>query len=154
MTRIEKQIVVGRPVTLVFDYARTWRNIPTYLDYVREVRPLTEQIEGLGARYSVDITFMGLRMHSEWETVEYSENEGWTFTAPLMGVVARKLWRFEPVDGSTRISFTLEYDPKPPVIAPLVDALVLRRQWDQIYQRGMENLKRILESEPPQDTTG
>jgi uncharacterized membrane protein len=148
MTRIYKQIVIRRPMGEVLTFARDWRNIPRYLDYIQSVRALTEKTEGAGARLSVNLTFLGRRMTSEWETVEYDESEGWTFKAPLMGVEARKHWHFEPVDGSTKVSFTLDYDPKPPVFAPLVDALLFRRKWDQIYDRGLQNLKRIVEAEP------
>jgi uncharacterized membrane protein len=153
MTRIEKQIVVARPTEDVLRFTRDWRTIPRYLDYIQEVKPLTENTEGVGARLLVNLTFRGRKMSSEWETVRYDEGEGWTFTAPLMGIVARKHWRFEPVGESTRASFTLEYDPKPPIIAPLVDALLYRREWDQIYERGMQNLKRIIEAEPMKETT-
>ncbi len=149
MTRIAKQIVVGKPVAVVLAFARDWRNIPRYLDYVQSVQPLSGKTEGVGAKYFVNLTFLGRRMHSDWETLAYDETAGWTFKAPLAGVEARKVWRFESVDpGSTRVSFTLEYDPRPPIIAPLLDVLVLRRQWSQIYERGLQNLKRIVESGP------
>jgi len=151
MTRIHKEIVVARPVGDVLRFARDWRNMPRYLDYIQSVQPLTENTKGVGTKLLVNLTFLGRRMSSEWETVEYNADEGWTFKAPLMGVEALKHWRFEPVGESTRVSFRLEYDPKPPVIAPLVDALLLRRKWDQIYERGMQNLKQILESESPLD---
>ncbi len=153
MTRIEKQIVVARPTEDVLRFARDWRTIPRYLDYIQEVKPLTENTEGVGARLLVNLTFRGRKMSSEWETVRYDADEGWTFKAPLMGVEALKHWRFEPVGESTRVSFTLEYDPKPPIIAPLVDALLYRRKWDQIYERGMQNLKRIIEAESTEETT-
>lgn len=149
MTTIKKEIIVARPVEDVLRFARDWRNIPRYLDYVQSVKPLAESSEGVGAKLHVNLTFLGRSMKSEWETVEYKVEEGWTFKAPLMGVDALKHWRFEPVGESTRVSFVLEYDPKPPIIAPLADVLLLRRKWDQIYERGMQNLKQILESEPP-----
>jgi uncharacterized membrane protein len=152
MTRIEKQIVVTRPLDDVLRYTKDWRNIPRYLDYIQEVKPLTETTEGMGARYLVNLTYLGRKMTSEWETIDYDEREGWTFAAPLMGIVARKNWHFEPVGESTKISFALAYDPKPPVIAPLADALLLRRKWDQIYERGMQNLKRVLEAQTPKET--
>lgn len=153
MTRVEKQITVARPTEDVLRFACDWRTIPRYLDYIREVKPLTENTEGKGARYLVHLTYLGRKMTSEWETIEYDQQKGWVFTAPLMGIVARKHWHFEPVGESTRVSFALEYDPKPPVIAPLLDALLLRRKWDQIYERGLQNLKRIIEAEPTQGTT-
>ncbi len=151
MTRIEKQIVVERPAEDVLRFARDWRTIPRYLDYIQEVKPLTEVTAGKGAKYLVNLTYLGRKMTSEWETIEYDERKGWTFAAPLMGIVARKHWRFEPMGESTRVSFALEYDPKPPVIAPLADAILLRRKWDQIYERGMENLKRVIEAEPTKE---
>lgn len=151
MTRIEKQIVVARPTDDVLRFARDWRTIPRYLDYIQDVKPLTEITVGKGARYLVHLTFLGRKMTSEWETIEYDERKGWTFTAPLMGIVARKCWRFDPIGESTQVSFALDYDPKPPVIAPLADALLLRRRWDQIYERGMQNLKRVIEAEPAKE---
>jgi len=150
MTRIDKQVVIRRPMEDVLRFTREWRNIPRYLDYIQSVKPLAENSQGVGAKLLVNLTFLGRRMSSEWETVEYNADEGWTFKAPLLGVEALKHWRFEPVGESTQVSFSLEYDPKPPVIAPLVDALLLRRKWDQIYERGLQNLKQILESAPPQ----
>ena len=148
MTRIEKQVIVAKPAEEVLRYAKDWRNIPKYLDYIQEVKPLTETTEGKGAKYLVHLTYLGRNMTSEWETVEYDQDKGWTFTAPLMGIVARKYWSFEPMGESTRVSFALEYDPKPAVIAPIADAVLLRRKWDQIYERGLQNLKRLVEAEP------
>jgi len=151
MTRIEKQIVVARPTEDVLRFARDWHTIPRYLDYIQDVKPLTEITLGKGAKYLVHLTYLGRKMTSEWETIEYDKDQGWTFTALLMGIVARKYWRFDPVGDSTRVSFALEYDPKPPVIAPLADALLFRRKWDQIYQRGLQNLKRVIEAEPTKE---
>lgn len=145
MTRIEKQVVIARPAAEVISFAGDWRNISTYLDYVQDVKPLTETIQGKGARYLIHLTYLGRKMTSEWEIIEYDQGKGWTFAAPLMGIVAQKHWSFEPLRDSTRVSFVLEYDPKPPVIAPMADALLLRRKWDQIYERGLQNLKRTVE---------
>jgi uncharacterized membrane protein len=147
MTRIEKQVVIARPIEDVLRFAREWRNIPRYLDYIQAVKPLTEITEGTGARFLINLTYLGRKMTSEWETIEYAEGEGWTFEASLMGIKARKRWRFEAVGESTRATFTLEYEPEPAVVGPLVDAVLFRPKWDKLYERGMQNLKRVLESE-------
>ena len=139
---------MARPAGDVLRFASDWRNIPRYLDYIQDVTPLTEVTVGKGARYLVHLTYLGRKMTSEWETIAYDEQEGWTFAASLMGIVARKYWRFEPMGDSTRVSFALAYDPKPPVIATLADVLLMRRKWDQIYERGLQNLKRVIEAEP------
>jgi uncharacterized membrane protein len=152
VTRIEKQIVIARPIEEVLRFARDWRNIPRYLDYIQSVKPLTENTEEVGARFMVNLTFLGRRMTSEWETLEYNANEGWMFKTPLMGIEAHKHWRFEPDGASTRAAFTLEYDPKPPVIGRLIDVVLFRRKWDPICERSVQNLKRILESGPAAST--
>lgn len=152
MTRIEKQAVIERPLNEVLGFAREWRNIPRYFDYIQEVTPLTEKTEGLGARYLVKLRFLGRAMTSMWETVEYKDNEGWTFLTPLMGVAARKRWRFESADGSTRVSFALEYEPKPVVLGPILNVLLLRGQWNKLCDRGIQNFKRLVEAETPKAT--
>jgi len=146
MTRIEKQVVVGRPLTEVLAFARDWQNVPKYFDYIQTVKPLTDKTDGKGAKLLVNLTFMGRKMTSEWEVIEYDATKGWTVKTPLMGIEPTKTWSFEPVGQSTRTSFALEYDPAPPVIGPLVDALLFRRKWDKLCERGMLNLKSILES--------
>jgi uncharacterized membrane protein len=149
MTRIAKQVVIERPVNEVLGFAREWRNIPRYFDYIQELEPLSERTEGEGARYLVKLKFLGRAMTSEWETVEYMDNEGWTFLTPLMGVAARKRWRFESLGGSTRVSFALEYEPRPVVLGPMLDVLLLRRQWNKLCERGIQNFKRLVEAEAP-----
>jgi uncharacterized membrane protein len=148
MTTIRKQVVIARPIDQVLRYTRERRTIPDYLDYIDKVTPTTENTEGKGARYLVELRFLGRAMSSEWETVAYDRDRGWTFKAPLMGVDSHKTWSFEPLGDSTKVDFTLEYEPKPPVIAPLMDALLLRRRWDAIYERGLQNLKRVIEAQP------
>jgi ribosome-associated toxin RatA of RatAB toxin-antitoxin module len=110
MTRIEKQVLVAGPTEDVLHFTRDWGRFPLYLDYIQSVKPLTENTEGLGAKLLVDLTFLGRGMTGGWETVEYDEHAGWAFTAPLMGVVARKRWRFMPEGDSTRVPFVLEYE--------------------------------------------
>jgi len=149
MTRIEKQVVIDRPSTQVIGFVRDWRNIPRYFDYIQKVQPIGDKEAGLGARLHVDLTFLGKARTSDWETVEYEGDKGWTFLTPLMGVDARKQWRFEPVGASTRVNFVLEYQPKPPVIGPVVNVFVFKPRWNEICERGMQNLKRVVESEPP-----
>ena len=102
----------------------------------------------MGARLHVDLTFLGKARTSDWETVQYDADKGWTFLTPLMGVDARKEWRFESADGSTRVAFTLAYQPKPPVIGPVVNAFLFKPRWNEICERGIQNLKRVMESEP------
>jgi uncharacterized membrane protein len=147
MTRIEKRVVIDRPVSEVVSLVRDWRNIPRYFDYIQKVQPIGEKTER-----RVTTTrgphLLGKARTSDWETVQDDGERGWTFLTPLMGVDARKQWRFEAAGASTRVDFVLEYQPKPPVLGPVVRLLVIKRRWNEICERGMQNLKRVIESEP------
>jgi hypothetical protein len=87
-------------------------------------------------------------MTSEWEMVEDKGNEGWVIVTPLMGVAARKTWSFERLGDATSVRFTLEYEPRPPVVGPLLDVVLLKRRWTAIAAQGMEGLKRLAEAQP------
>lgn len=147
MTKIGKQVVIERPQEDVAAIARDWRNIPRYFDYIKDVRPLTEETAGLGARYLVRLRFLGRDMTSEWEMVEDQGDEGWAFVTPLMGVVARKTWSFQPMGDATSALLTLEYQPRPPIVGPLLDIMLLKRRWVAITTQGMEGLKRLAEAQ-------
>jgi uncharacterized membrane protein len=146
MTKIEKDVMIAEPVDKVYSFVKDWRNISQYLDYIHEVKPITEKTAEAGARFALRLKFMGRMMNSEWEVVKEIDNKEWTIVAKLMGVRAVKLWRFSPTNGSTQVTFTLEYKLSPPVIGSLADILWIRRQWDKIYERGLQNLKRQIEA--------
>jgi ribosome-associated toxin RatA of RatAB toxin-antitoxin module len=148
VTRIEKQVVIDRPIADVVSFVRDWRNIPRYFDYIQKVQPIGDQEAGLGARLHVDLTFLGKARTSDWETVEYDGDKGRTFLTPLMGVNARKHWQFESAGASTRVNFLLDYQPKPPVLGPIVNVFVFKPRWNELCERGIQNLKRVVEAEP------
>lgn len=147
MTRVEKSVVIRAPLESVWAFTSDWRNLRRYFVYVDEVKPRTEQTLGKGARLDLRVRFLGRTMDSQWECVEYLPNEGWTFHAALMGVTAVKRWRFLPAGDGTKVIFTLDYQPAPPVIGPIVDALVIKRAWQKLYERSFEALKQVIEAE-------
>jgi len=147
MTKIEKSVVIGAPLEKVYAFAMDWRNLTRYMDYIHEVKPNTEKTLGEGARFSLRVKFLGRIMDAEWEGTEHIENVGWTFNATLMGRKAVKRWRFAPVDDSTRVTFTLEYKPSPPLIGQIMDVILIRPQWKRLYERSFQKLKQLIEAE-------
>ena len=147
MTKIETSVTIGAPLDTVYAFAMDWQNLTRYHDYIQEVKPTTEKTIGEGARFALRVKFMGRMMDAEWEGIEHTENEGWAFSATLMGKKATKRWRFTPVDGSTQVTFTLEYKPSPPIIGWLLDVILIRPQWRRIYKRSFQNLKQLIEAE-------
>ncbi len=108
---METSVIIEAPLESVFAYASEWRDFERYFAYVRDVRPLTEKTLGEGAQLELRVTFRGMPLVSQWRGTEQTENVGWTFDTKLMGRWATKRWDFESVNGCTRATFTLEYEP-------------------------------------------
>ncbi len=147
MAKVEKSVLIRAPLKKVWDFARDWQNLRSYMGYIQEVKPVTEKTLGPGARLRLRVKFLGLR-DAVWEGTEYTENAGWAFNATLMGRTAVKRWRFASENGSTRVNFTLEWKTWPPVIGHVMDALLLKPRWNKIYEESFQGLKSLMESGP------
>ena len=152
MTKIEKSVVIGAPLEKVYAFAKDWRNLRRYFVHVHDVKPTTEKTLGEGARLSVRLKFLGRWMDSEWTGIELTENVGWTFSTTMMGREGTKRWRFTRVDGSTKVTFTLEYKPSPPILGQIMDMLLIKPQWNKVYERSFQELKRLMETENATDS--
>jgi uncharacterized membrane protein len=146
MAKVEKSVLIGAPLDKVYGFAKGWRNLQRYMVYIHEVKPVTDKTIGPGARLKLRVKFLGRMMDAEWEGTEYIESVGWTFNATLMGRTAIKRWRLAKPDGSTQVSFTLEWKTSPPVIGHILDALVLKPQWRKLYEQSFEKLKNLMEA--------
>ena len=146
MAKVEKSVLIGAPLEKVCGFAKDWRNIQRYMVYIHEVKPVTDKTIGPGAKLKLRVKFLGRIRNAEWEGTEYTENAGWTFNATLMGKTAIKRWRFAKVDGSTRVSFTLEWKTSPPVIGHILDALLLKPQWGKLYEQSFQKMKSLMEA--------
>ena len=146
MTKIEETIDISAPLEKVYAFTVDWHNLKRYFLYVHDIKPVNEKVIGVGAQYILRVKFLGQMMTSEWECVEFLEKVGSTFTATLMGGKASKKWHFTSENGSTRVTFTMEYKPSPPLIGNLIDVLLIRPQWKKIYKRAFVELKRLIEA--------
>lgn len=147
MTKIEKSVIIGVPLEKVYAFAVDWRSLKRYFVYVDDIKPTTEKTIGEGARFTLRVKFLGRMMTSEWECTEHVEKVGWTFNVTLMGRTAVKRWRFASVNSSTKVTFTLEYKPSPPLIGQLFDVLLIKPEWKRLYERSFNELKRLMEAE-------
>ncbi|HEY98308.1 MAG TPA: hypothetical protein G4O16_09050 [Dehalococcoidia bacterium] len=145
MTKIEHNIIIQSPPDRVFDFTSNWQNFVQYFGYIKELKPASNKTTGEGALFATRVKFMGLTLSSLWEMAEYVPNETLTLITPLMGVRAKKHWRFTPENGSTRVMFTLEYKPWP-LVGPLLDMLFMKRYWEKMDAKLVQNLKRLIET--------
>ena len=145
MTTIEKSFIIKAPFEKVFNFTANMSNLKNYFVYVNKVKPLDRDIIQKGARYSLKVKFLGSLRDSEWECIEYDDKSGWKINATLMGVTAVKQWKFEKINGSTKVIFIMDYKPSPPVIGNILDVILIKRSWNRLYEESFLKLKSIME---------
>ena len=146
MTEIQSSVLIRADIQKVFAYASDWSRWEEWFEGVSGFEPTTEVERGNGARYLYKASLMGLPATVETRIHDFVEDSGWTGVA-TKGFPHRTGWLFQPEGGGTRFIYTLEYRMPVPVIGPVLDALVLRKQWQRILDTSLANLKRHLEKD-------
>ncbi len=108
MPAVEESVVIARPPELVFDFLSKFENLAVYDPFVLASGQVGDGPVGLGTRGRGTSSYMGQR--SDW-TVEYTEFD------PPRRMVSRSVegrrdvtvvFRFQPVDGGTRVTEQIE----------------------------------------------
>jgi uncharacterized membrane protein len=144
LTKVEATVEINKPVNEVFEYASDWRNWNEWREGVYELKPTTSVERGNGARYSYKAWVAGMKINLETEIHSFKENVGWN------GIVHKGLPHkiqllFEGTLGKTKVTYKIEYDPPWFFIGPILDFLILRRGWQRLLNKSLDNLKNYLE---------
>jgi carbon monoxide dehydrogenase subunit G len=110
MTRIERSIVIGRPVDEVWEFVHDTAKDALWQTTLVESEKLTDGPLRVGTQVREVRHFLGLRVEMAWEVTEYepttrSAIRGISGPIPLAGG-----YRLEPVDGGTRLTVSGELD--------------------------------------------
>lgn len=140
MTRIERQIIIDKPIDEVFKYTSDWRKWSDWFEGVTDFKPTTEIQQGNGARYAYDAKMMGLMVKVETEIYNYVENKGWNGKA-TKGMPHQTEWIFKSTEEGSEFTYALEYKLPIPILGPLLDKWILTPQWIKIIERSLQNLK-------------
>ena len=140
--RIEKSIVIDRPIEVVWDYATDIELFPEWNENVIEIRYLTDGPVGVGTR-ALDVReMMGRRVEQEMEVTTFDRPhlfEAKSLAGPFDIEVA---YHFEEVGDGTRVTTVAEgtmgglFKLASPLLKPMMG-----RQLEQ----ELERLKAILE---------
>jgi len=143
MIKVEKSIIIHRPIEEVFAYLSDFRNIPQWQSGVVEVQQTPESPVGRGTRGTFVRTFLGRKIEMTVEVVEYEPNTKHTFkstSGPMPTTVSRI---FEPTAEGTKVTMAIEMQAGG--FFALAEPLVARS-----LRRGVEadfgTLKDLLES--------
>ena len=143
MAAFQSAIIIDRSLEDVFavlsdpERTATWSSLTT-----GETMISTGPI-GVGSTYRAVGRGFGRPTVRENEVTEYELNRRWTVRSRTGSPATRASATFHPVEGGTRIDFTVEAELTGPlrVVAPLV-MTIGKRQWD----RDLRNLKALMEA--------
>jgi hypothetical protein len=128
-----------------FDYFADHRHVAGVLEGVTRWEPVGARTKGVGARYSVEMSALGLPIRnvlrlSRWERPHAI---GWVSESGL--IKQEGGFTFREVAGGVRIELRIAYEPPASVIGAAVarrlDGLIRRR-----LQHALERIRDVLES--------
>lgn len=128
-----------------FDYFADHRHVAKVLEGVNKWDPIGSRTQGVGARYAVEMSALGLPLRSvlrlnRWER---PHEIGWVSESGI--IKQRGGFTFTPIPEGVRIVLRIEYEPPASIlgaaVARRVDSFVRRR-----LQSAMDRIKETLES--------
>jgi len=143
MVTVETSIIINRPIEEVFAYLTDARNNPQYDTGLVEVRQTPESPVGLGTKITEVRKFLGRKIESSREVVEYEpptkciqKNTAGPF--PVEGSLT-----FEPTAEGTKVAWKFEMKPGGffALAEPLVARSVKRQQ-----EAALGDVKDLLEN--------
>jgi hypothetical protein len=145
MASIQGEIVIGRPMSEVFDFVADERNEPKYNPRMLRAEKLTGGAIGKGTQFRATIKSMGRPLDMLLETTDYQRPTRLANTTTMSSAVIRGVLTFEPDIGGTRMAWSWDVKPKGALkcLIPIIGRMG-KRQEVAIWA----SLKRYLESMP------
>ncbi len=128
MINVEVSVVINRPVEEVFVYLTDTKYQPQLDSRLVEVRRMPEGPMGIGTRVTEVHNFLGRKMESASEVVEYEPNARYALkgvAGPFSGIGYRI---FQPLAAGTHVTWRFELQPSGllALAGPLVTRLLKR----------------------------
>ena len=145
MIKVETSVEIGRPSDEVFEYISNFENNPTWQSGQLEATFTSEGPLGVGSTYDQVATFLGRRIFSTFEVVEYEASRKVKATSRAGSFPITFTRMVEPSGAGTKVKAIIEGDASGffKLAQPLMRRMV-QRSVDSDYR----NLKKILESAP------
>lgn len=144
LDEISKSIVIDASAEEVFEFTGDWRNLPKYQTGIKDWQPTTEKTKGEGARFSYTTKELGMDFDIETEIIRVSLNEKRVWKT-VSGADIEAQWFFEPLNGSTKTTYIIDYDLPIPIIANIIDVLLVRERREIWVEDMLQNLKTLIE---------
>jgi uncharacterized membrane protein len=110
MSKIERSIVIDRPIGEIWDYVHDTTNDATWQPTLVNSEPLTEGPMGVGTRVKEVRKFLGLTLETAWEMTEYEPNARSAIKAVSGPIPFSGGYLLEAANGGTKFTVTGELD--------------------------------------------
>ena len=146
MARIDGEIVIDRPVDVVFDYVADQTNEPQYNPQMVRAEKITAGPVGKGTRFRSAVASMGRTAEMLIECTGYDRPRLLESTTTMRQADIRYTLRFEPAAAGTRMRWSGQVRPKGAfrLLGPVITWMGIRQE-----QRIWTSLKEHLEAAPP-----
>ena len=143
MAKIQGEIVIGRPVDVVFDYVADQTNEPQYNPQMVRAEKITAGPIGKGTQFRSAVASMGRTAEMLIECTSYEPPTLLASTTTMQQVDIDYTLTFEPDTAGTRMRWSGQVHPKGAyrLIGPVITWMGIRQE-----QRIWSNLKKHLEA--------
>lgn len=150
MTRIDGEIVIHRPVDVVFDYIADQSNEPQYNPRMVRAEKITPGPIGKGTRFRSAVASMGRTAEMMIEFTDYDRPTRLASATTMQQADISYTLTFEPAASGTRMRWSGQVRPKGAfkLLGPLI-AWMGRNQEQRIWA----SLKQHLEAAPAETTS-
>lgn len=150
MTRIDGEIVIHRPVDVVFDYIADQSNEPQYNPRMVRAEKITPGPIGKGTRFRSAVASMGRTAEMLIEVTGYDRSTRLASDTTMQQADISYTLTFEPAASGTRMRWSGQVRPKGAfkLLGPLI-AWMGRNQEQRIWA----SLKQHLEAAPAETTS-
>lgn len=145
MVRFTADVVIERPVQLVFAFVARAENGSMWNSAVRQVRQSSEGPVGVGTEYSMSRQLPSGPVENTLQVVDYQPNKSYAIRVTSGPTPFQYRYRVEPLGDRTRVSLSAEGSLGGPadLLSPIASIVVKRG-----VQANFETLKALLESGP------
>ena len=144
MTRIERSIVIDRPIDEVWEFVHDTTKDALWQTTLAESEKLTGGPMRVGTKVREVRRFLGLRIETAWEVTEYEPNRKSAIRAVSGPVPFTGGYRLDPSDAGTKFTVNGELDAHGFFkLAEPVFARITRRE----LEANLGHLKDLLEAE-------
>jgi uncharacterized membrane protein len=144
MARLEfsAEVTVRVPPERAFDWFADYRHVAEVLEGISKWEPIGPKSRGVGARYNVEMTALGVPLKSVLKLNRWRRPHeiGWISESGLIKQEGR--FTFKEVDGGVHIELRIAYEPP----AAFVGAAIAKRLESMVKGRLERSLERIRDN--------